>query len=318
LPGSWSPTAAASAGSDPVPDRPGADPDRGEEPAGEAAGGRLHQAVGGGQRHLRGLQPGDDGRADRRGTGPRGAGRPRANPDAGQDPSVTGGLTGHFHDRHAFLLDRMLARIDGIDADIAALDTQIEAPPTPFAAEAARLDEIPGIGPVAAVVLIAAIGVDMTRFPPLGEVLLGRQDLGRQEQGQRVHRARKPLPGPDPGRGRGHRRAHRHLPRRALPQDPQTPRQEARRRPWSRSAAPSWSSSGTSSPTPTPDSTTSAPTTSTETSAPTPSNPHPPTRDPPLPGPLRTCGVRTPGVDSPLRCAPSGDCRLTGHRHSRD
>ena len=59
-------------------------------------------------------------------------------------------FNGHFDDHHAFLLARMLARIDGIDADIAAVDDQIEAQLAPFAAAAARLDEIPGIGPVAA------------------------------------------------------------------------------------------------------------------------------------------------------------------------
>jgi transposase len=57
----------------------------------------------------------------------------------------------------------MLARIDGINADIAALDQQIEAHLAPFATAAARLDEIPGIGAVAAI--IAEIGVDMSRFP---------------------------------------------------------------------------------------------------------------------------------------------------------
>jgi transposase len=33
-----------------------------------------------------------------------------------------------------------------------------------------RLDEIPGIGPVAAAVIIAEIGVDMTRFPTAGHL----------------------------------------------------------------------------------------------------------------------------------------------------
>jgi transposase len=36
----------------------------------------------------------------------------------------------------------------------------------PFGSAAARLDEIPGIGPVAAAIIIAEIGLDMTRFPP--------------------------------------------------------------------------------------------------------------------------------------------------------
>src|SRR6059058_1528176 len=36
-------------------------------------------------------------------------------------------FNGHFDDHHSFLLQRMLHRIDDIDADIAAVDEQIEA-----------------------------------------------------------------------------------------------------------------------------------------------------------------------------------------------
>ena len=85
-------------------------------------------------------------------------------------PQLREALTGHFDDHHGFLLNRMLDRIDGIDADIAALDAQIEALVAPFAAQAARLDEIPGIGSVGAAVIIAEIGVDMTRFPTAGHL----------------------------------------------------------------------------------------------------------------------------------------------------
>jgi transposase len=72
---------------------------------------------------------------------------------------------GHFDDHHRFLLARMLDRIDSTNADIAALDEQIQAHLAPFAAAAERLDEIPGIGAVAAAVIIAEVGVDMSRFP---------------------------------------------------------------------------------------------------------------------------------------------------------
>ena len=78
-------------------------------------------------------------------------------------------FNGHFDEHHRFLLQRMLDRIDGIDADIAAVDEQIEAHLAPFAAAAARLDEIPGVGPVAAVI-IAEVGVDMSRFPTAGHL----------------------------------------------------------------------------------------------------------------------------------------------------
>jgi transposase len=74
-------------------------------------------------------------------------------------------FNGHFDDHHRFLLARMLDRIDSVEADIAALDEQIAAQLVPFAAAAARLDEIPGIGAVAAAVIIAEVGVDMSRFP---------------------------------------------------------------------------------------------------------------------------------------------------------
>src|SRR4051812_18910579 len=79
-------------------------------------------------------------------------------------------FAGHFDEHHAFLLKHMLARIDGIDADIAALDDQIETEPAPFAEAAARLDEIPGIGPVAAAAILAEIGTDMSRFPTAGHL----------------------------------------------------------------------------------------------------------------------------------------------------
>ncbi len=72
---------------------------------------------------------------------------------------------GTFDDHHQFLLAKMLARIDAVNADIAALDTEIGDQLAPFADAVARLDEIPEIGPTAAAVIIAEIGVDMSRFP---------------------------------------------------------------------------------------------------------------------------------------------------------
>jgi len=85
-------------------------------------------------------------------------------------PALEEAFTGFFDDHHRFLLARMLGRIDAIDADIDALDTEIEAYLAPFGDAAARLDEIPGIGPVAAAIIIAEIGLDMTRFPTPGHL----------------------------------------------------------------------------------------------------------------------------------------------------
>ena len=80
-------------------------------------------------------------------------------------PELREAFTGHFTAHHAFLLSRMLAHIDAIDVDIHALEERIDEVIAPFAEAAARLDAIPGVGRLAAQVIIAEIGIDMTRFP---------------------------------------------------------------------------------------------------------------------------------------------------------
>ncbi|MGH8276088.1 MAG: IS110 family transposase [Steroidobacteraceae bacterium] len=74
-------------------------------------------------------------------------------------------FTGRFSDHHAFLLSKMLARIDQISADIDELDSRIADQIAPFAPAVTRLDEIPGVGLTAAYVIIAEVGMDMSRFP---------------------------------------------------------------------------------------------------------------------------------------------------------
>jgi transposase len=73
-------------------------------------------------------------------------------------------FTGHFTDHHRLLLTKMLARIDALDADIAELDTAIGEMIAPFAEAVERLDEIPGVGITSARVIIAEVGIDMSRF----------------------------------------------------------------------------------------------------------------------------------------------------------
>jgi transposase len=58
-----------------------------------------------------------------------------------------------------------IVSIDALDADIAAVEERIEELVAPFARAVAVLDDIPGVGIVAAHAVIAEIGVDMTRFP---------------------------------------------------------------------------------------------------------------------------------------------------------
>jgi transposase len=79
-------------------------------------------------------------------------------------------LVGRFGEHHAFLCGRMLARIDTLAVDIAAIDAQIEAEIAPFDDAVRRLDEITGVGRTAAQVIIAEIGTDMGRFPTPGHL----------------------------------------------------------------------------------------------------------------------------------------------------
>lgn len=80
-------------------------------------------------------------------------------------PALEEAFVGRFGEHHAFLLTRMLARIDALALDIADLDKRIDEQIAPFAQALERLDEIPGVGRTAAKVIIAEIGIDMSRFP---------------------------------------------------------------------------------------------------------------------------------------------------------
>jgi transposase len=80
-------------------------------------------------------------------------------------PQLEEAFVGRFSDHHGFLLAKMLARIDAIEADIAEVDAQIETHIAPFVQAATRLVEIPGVGATAAHAIIAEIGLDMGRFP---------------------------------------------------------------------------------------------------------------------------------------------------------
>jgi transposase len=78
---------------------------------------------------------------------------------------------GRFSDHHAFLLQTMLSRIDQARADIATVEARIQEQIAPFQAAADRLDEITGVGRTAAQVIIAELGVEMSRFPTPGHLV---------------------------------------------------------------------------------------------------------------------------------------------------
>ncbi|MFI7221284.1 IS110 family RNA-guided transposase [Micromonospora maritima] len=79
-------------------------------------------------------------------------------------------FVGRFTAHHAFLLARMLAHVDMINADILAVEDHIGEAIGPFATAVAALDEIPGINVTTARAIIAEIGTDMARFPTAGHL----------------------------------------------------------------------------------------------------------------------------------------------------
>jgi len=91
----------------------------------------------------------------------------------------------------AALLEVMLARIDRIEADIAAVTTVIERLLAPWEEQLQQAESMPGWGRLAAQDVLAETGPDMTRFPTPGHLAswAGRTPAGRQS-GARTGKAK--------------------------------------------------------------------------------------------------------------------------------
>jgi transposase len=74
-------------------------------------------------------------------------------------------LVGQLSPLLTFVVKQQLRHIRELDDLIATCDTEVEQRMAPFAEPVRRLDEIPGVGPRTAQVIVAELGVDMTRFP---------------------------------------------------------------------------------------------------------------------------------------------------------
>ncbi len=79
-------------------------------------------------------------------------------------PALREALAGRFR-AHPFLVSQVLAHVDYLDEAIATVSAEVDRLLAPFADQVTRLDTIPGINKRTAEVLIAEIGVDMSRFP---------------------------------------------------------------------------------------------------------------------------------------------------------
>ena len=77
------------------------------------------------------------------------------------EQAVVGQLGSALH----FVVSQQLKHLRGLDEQIERCDAEVASQMRPFAAELESLDEIPGVGPRTAQVILAEIGVDMSRFP---------------------------------------------------------------------------------------------------------------------------------------------------------
>lgn len=80
-------------------------------------------------------------------------------------------LRGRVTRHHRFLLRLHLQQIDALDRAIAEIDKEVEANLAPFRDLIPVLTSIPGIGELAARILLAEIGADMSRFPTAGHLI---------------------------------------------------------------------------------------------------------------------------------------------------
>jgi transposase len=106
-------------------------------------------------------------------------------------------LTGRFTEHHAFLLDELLDHIEHLEGAITRLSERIEVVVQPHADQVERLQTIPGVNRIAAAMIIAAVGVDMSRFPTPGQLAswagicpgnhesAGKRQTGRTRAGNR-------------------------------------------------------------------------------------------------------------------------------------
>jgi len=79
-------------------------------------------------------------------------------------PALRKALDARFRDHHAFLVAQVLAHVDYLEEAIAQVGERIDAAIAPFEAAVELLIAIPGVQRRTAEVVIAEVGVDMSRF----------------------------------------------------------------------------------------------------------------------------------------------------------
>jgi transposase len=80
-------------------------------------------------------------------------------------------LCGRVTAHHRFLLRLHLRQYDALAEAVAEIDQEVDQNLEPFRTATQRLSSIPGVGALAAQVIVAEIGIDMSRFATAGHLL---------------------------------------------------------------------------------------------------------------------------------------------------
>jgi transposase len=84
---------------------------------------------------------------------------------------LTAALHGRVTTHHRFLVKLHLDHIDAIAQAIANIDKEVDSQIEPFRQPAQMVSAIPGLGPLAALVVLAEIGLDMSHFPSAAHLI---------------------------------------------------------------------------------------------------------------------------------------------------
>jgi transposase len=85
-------------------------------------------------------------------------------------PQLEQALVGHFGPHQRFMVTQHLVHIDTLDDLIERVSVEITERLRPCATALAQMDAIPGVGRRTAEVLVAEVGLDLSRFPSAGHL----------------------------------------------------------------------------------------------------------------------------------------------------
>jgi transposase len=88
-----------------------------------------------------------------------------------KDAEMIEALQGRVRDHHRLLLQLHLEQIDRLNAAIGELEARADLVLKPYQEDMELLETISGVGPTAARVIAAEIGLDMSQFPTVGDLI---------------------------------------------------------------------------------------------------------------------------------------------------